>query len=145
MNQIRNHLSDKDQFVDASLWEKARKTSRTAIETMIDDALDRTTVTCFLLGSETANRKYVQYELDRSRKIGNGLLAITIHDLKDKKGAIDYFGPSIFPFFSLYRTYSWFYDDGQKNIGHWIEEAYRSSPKYRRNLAIRKRIGRGRG
>ena len=89
-NQIRNtHIVDGTAaagFQDASLWEETKKKGDAAIKSLIDKGLQGTTVTVVLIGSETANRKYVRYEIEQSVARGNGLLGIYIHTLKDKDG-----------------------------------------------------------
>ena len=88
VNQIRNM----DQIVgtaaagfqDASLWEEAKKKGDKAIKDMIDKGLENTSVTVVLIGQETANRKYVNYEIQRSIERGNGIIGVQIHHLKDQ-------------------------------------------------------------
>ncbi len=90
VNQIRNMPtvigSSAAGFVDASLWEEAKKKSDAAIKKLIDDALYNTSVTVVCITYGTSVRKYINYEIDQSLERGNGLLGIQIHDLKDKDG-----------------------------------------------------------
>ena len=67
-------------FIDNSLWEDAKKTGG-KIERMIDKALERTTVTVVCVAYGTKNRKYIDYEIDKSLARGNGLVAVKIHNL----------------------------------------------------------------
>jgi hypothetical protein len=76
-------------FQDASLWEEAKKKSDTAIKKMIDDALYNTSVTVVFIGNQTANRKFINYEIEQSIKRGNGIVGIQIHGLKNQKGEVD--------------------------------------------------------
>jgi hypothetical protein len=76
-------------FQDASLWEEARKKSDAAIEKMIDDALENTTVTVVFIGNQTANRKFINYEITQSIKRGNGLFGIQIHHLENQNQETD--------------------------------------------------------
>lgn len=93
VNQIRNM----DQIVgcsaagfrDASLWEEAKKKGDAAIKKMIDDGLNGTSVTVVFIGNQTANRKYINYEIQQSIAKGNGIVGIQIHHLKDKDGKTD--------------------------------------------------------
>ncbi len=121
-------------FWDASLWEKAKKEGDEAIKRMINKGLENTSVTVVLIGKETSNRRWVRYELERSWKIGNGILGIYIHQIKDKYGydtkGDTTFGP-IFTsskddkkyFFERFKTYDWIDNDGYKNLGNWVEKA----------------------
>lgn len=76
-------------FQDASLWEEARKKGDQAIKAMIDEGLKNTSVTVVFIGNQTANRKYVKYEIEQSIKRGNGIVGIQIHHLKDHKQQVD--------------------------------------------------------
>ncbi len=128
--------SDQAGFYDASLWEKAQRTSDDAIKRMINEGLKGTTVTAFLLGAETAGRPWVKYELERSVSVGNGLLAIYIDQIKDLRGYTSYRGPNILEQWhvpdsrggrvwlsQLYRTHDWIGDDGYAHFGQWVEQA----------------------
>ncbi len=76
-------------FHDASLWEEAKKKGDATIKKLIDDALNGTTVTVVLIGAETANRKYVDYEIKQSLASGNGLLGIHIDQIATPQNARD--------------------------------------------------------
>ncbi|MCX7085842.1 MAG: TIR domain-containing protein [Methylococcales bacterium] len=76
-------------FQDASLWEEAKRKSDAAIKKLIDDALYNTSVTVVFIGNQTANRKYIKYEIEKSIERGNGVVGIQIHHLKDKNQNVD--------------------------------------------------------
>ncbi|MDH4127621.1 MAG: TIR domain-containing protein, partial [Spirochaetota bacterium] len=133
-NQVRNSWVTKDReaagFWDASLWEEAKKKGGPAIKKMIDDGLKNTSVTAVLIGCETADREYVQYEIEQSIKRGNGLLGIYIHKLKNQDGDTDCKGDNPFDQFEDLleeydepATYDWKLDDGYNNFGDWVEDA----------------------
>lgn len=90
VNQIRNIPEVTGTaaagFVDASIWEEAKKKGDKVIKAMIDDALKNTTVTLVCVTYGTAQRKYIIYEIDQSLAKGNGLVAVQIHHLKDQDG-----------------------------------------------------------
>lgn len=79
-NQIRNAGQFVDRavagFSDASQWEKLKEKDDAVIRQAIDDALVGTTVTVACVGERTASRRWVKYELNASRKRGNGLLGV---------------------------------------------------------------------
>ena len=86
-NQVRNsnvvagaHVAG---FFDHSEYEEAGKMGKDAIQRMILGHLQDTTVTVVLIGTETANRPWVKYEIEQSIARKNGLLGIYIHHLKD--------------------------------------------------------------
>ncbi len=88
-----------------------------------------------LIGSETNNREYIKYELQKSYDKGNGMLGIYIHQLKDRNGNTSAKGSNQFGiigkdadgrdvYFSIdYPTYDWVNDDGYNNLASWIEAA----------------------
>jgi hypothetical protein len=110
-------------FQDASLWEKAKIQGEAAITTMIDNALVGTSVTVVCVGNQTANRKYVNYEILKSLEVGNGMVAVQIHHLKDHHGLTDVSGP-IPARISLSRFKSYQYINSYL-LSAWIEEAAR--------------------
>lgn len=140
VNQVRNSWlthGRANSFIDAANWEKIKRSGDNTIKKWIDSQLKGTSVTVVLIGKETSTRKYVQYEIEKSREKGNGLLGIYIHDLKDQFGNSAIFsGDNPFELFitrkglffddtlaDIYPTYSWVYDDGHNNLSNWIESA----------------------
>jgi hypothetical protein len=95
-------------WTDASIWEEAKKKGRTELERLIQSALQGTSVTAVLIGSETATRPWVKYEIQQSIIRGNGLIGIRIHKIKDQHGERSTRGP--IPELlkgGEYRTYDW--------------------------------------
>ena len=70
-------------FFDHSEYEVAKKMGKDGIQRMILNHLKDTTVTVVLIGTKTANRRWVKYEIGQSIARKNGLLGIYIHRLKD--------------------------------------------------------------
>lgn len=93
VNQIRNIGeivgTASAGFHDASLWEETKKNSDAAIKALIDEGLKNTSVTIVCIGSATAGRKFIDYEINQSLARGNGLVGIQIHHLKDRLGRTD--------------------------------------------------------
>jgi len=114
-------------YIDAASWEEVKKKGEDAIKNWIKNQLEGTSVTIVLIGAETSERDWVQYEIDSSVKRGNGLVGIFIHGLKDKDGNTDGKGPN--PLSWHYKTYNWLSDNGYDNIGNWVEEAARTVGK----------------
>jgi hypothetical protein len=83
-------------FWDAAAWESVKKKGDEAIEKWIDDQLKGTSVTVVLIGTETSERKYVGYEIKQSHNKGNGMLGITIHNMKDVNSRTDTAGKNPF-------------------------------------------------
>lgn len=127
-NQIRNsHVVEgcaAAGFQDASLWEEAKRKGDAAIKLLIDNGLANTSVTVVLIGSQTANRRYVTYEIEQSIARGNGLLGISIHQLKDIRGNTSVQGqiPE-----ALRRDGAPIYTWNRDLFGGWVEEAYKKA------------------
>jgi hypothetical protein len=111
-------------FHDASLWEETQRKGEDAVKRLIDVGLNGTSVTVVLIGAETAMRRYVSYEIEKTIACGNGLLGILIHNIKDQFGNLDVRGtiPSALSK-SGAPVYTWEY--GQ--LGQWVEKAYRAT------------------
>lgn len=77
---------------DASLWEESKRKGDAAIKRLIDEGLRGTSVTVVCIGAQTANRRYVDYEIQRSHERGNYLLGLHISHLKDRHGQADTLG-----------------------------------------------------
>lgn len=154
VNTIRNHKLMKGGYQEAgyfdhSLWETVKKDSDLAIKRMINRGLQDTTVTVVLIGSQTANRTWVNYEIAKSYERGNGLLGIYIHQIRcaqsqrtDFRGAnpfdfihlefpprLCYMATSPIPLSNFYPIYDWIDDNGYNNFKHWIETAARNAGK----------------
>ncbi len=109
-------------WIEASIWESAKTTGPSAVQKLIDDALVGTSVTAVLIGSQTASRRWVKYEIDQSIARGNGLLGIYIHNIEDRDGRTDTKGINPLP--SGYRAYDWVNNDGYNDLGTWVDDAY---------------------
>lgn len=70
-------------FFDGSAFETKKRTSEDALKEFLTEQLKGTSVTCVLVGSQTALRPWVRYELVRSFHRGNGLLAVRVHSIRD--------------------------------------------------------------
>ena len=111
-------------FQDASLWEETTRKGDVAVKKLIDAGLDGTTVTVVLIGAETANRKYVSYEVEQSVARGNGILGIRINNIKDKDGRTDPPGAVPAALTKIGATvYTWEYG----KLGEWVEKAYKKA------------------
>jgi MTH538 TIR-like domain (DUF1863) len=133
--------SEKVGFIDKADFEEVKKGGDTAIKRWIDNQLLGTSVTVVLIGSETSNREYVKYELQKSYERGNGILGIYIHNIKDSNGnkslkgsntfgeiGIDRNGESVYLSVN-YPTYDWIEDNGYLNLGLWVEAAAKKAGK----------------
>jgi MTH538 TIR-like domain (DUF1863) len=156
VNIVRNHFLTKGGYLDSgyfddSLWEKAKSQSSQNLQNMINDGLQDTTVSVILIGSETANRPWVKYEIEQAMKRGNGFVGIRIHNIEcAQTGSPSLMGPNpldlhfckapqvtdvahmgepIVPLSRIYLTYDWVNDDGYNNFQDWVEAAARTAGK----------------
>jgi hypothetical protein len=70
-------------FFDASVFEAKQRESEDSLKAFLREGLKGTSVTCVLIGTQTALRPWVRYELVRSFHRGNGLFGIRIHEIAD--------------------------------------------------------------
>ena len=111
-NQVRNSNvvagPDVAGFFDHSEYEDAKKKGDDAVKRLILRHLENTTVTVVLIGTETASRPWVRYEIDQSIIRKNGLLGIHIHHLKDQDGNTTLRGPKpAVPANVVFPAYDW--------------------------------------
>lgn len=141
VNQVRKAWtfpsSETIGFWDESLWEKTKTRGDAAIKALIDQGMQGTSVTIVLIGTHTAERRYVKYEIAQSHRLGKGMLGVYIHDLVDRHGRTSFAGSNPFRdhrdtvtgrrFSDIYPTYYWKSGGGRTNIGMWIEAAVRQA------------------
>src|SRR5271157_1189668 len=81
-------------YFDASVWESARRQGNAALKRIINGALENTSNTCVLIGSQTYARPWVRYELLKSFRRGNHLFGVHINGIKSKDGTVKDLGPN---------------------------------------------------
>lgn len=109
-------------YIDKARWEKVKQSGDGAIRRWIEEQLRGTSVTVVLIGKETADRKWVQYEIERSVELGKGLIGVHIVGIPDQNGSTEpRLGPNPLP--AGYKTYRWNKDSGPSNLGTWVENA----------------------
>lgn len=137
VQQIRNIGALEDNKpVSASEWEEIKKKGESSIKKWIDDNMAYRSCVVVLVGEETANRKWVKYEIRKAWEDGKGLLGIYIHNLKCPRDGKCNKGSNPFDQFtfndssklsSVVKCYNPSstdaYNDIKNNIEDWIEEA----------------------
>ena len=128
-------------------WEEVKKGGDKAIQTWIDGQLDGRTCTVVLIGSQTAKRNWIDYEIVKSWNDCKGVLGINIHNLLDTNSEQSNKGSNPFAHLSLkkdgkslssiinsydppYKTSKNVYNHIAENISDWIEEAIRIRNRY---------------
>lgn len=86
VQQIRNMgVLEGNAPASANDWETLKRTGNKAVEKWIDDNMKGTSCCVVLVGSETASRPWVDYEIRKAWDSGKAVLGIYIDDLKDPR------------------------------------------------------------
>lgn len=135
-NQVRNANvvagADVAGFFDHSEYEEAQKTGDEGIKRMINRHLKDTSVTVVLIGTNTASRRWVKYEIAQSIAQKNGLLGIYIHHLKNQDGETSNRGPKPeVPAGVVFPAYDW--DRDLEKFKREIEAAGKRSDELKKS------------
>ena len=125
--------------VSANEWESVKRGGEASIKKWIDDNLRYKSCVVVLVGEETANRKWVRYEIEKAWELGKGLVGDYIHNLKDPRTGKSSKGKNPFDQFefddgtklsSVVKCYNPnpndTYNEIKDNLEDWIEEAIAS-------------------
>ncbi len=83
VQQVRNiGMIEDNAPVSPSSWETIRRSGDAAIKKWIEDNMSHRRCVVVLVGSETANRRWVKYEIEKAWNDHRGLFGIYIHNLK---------------------------------------------------------------
>jgi hypothetical protein len=136
VQQVRNiGAIEGNAPASANDWETVKKKGDTGIQAWIDSSMKNRSCVVVLVGSETANRKWVKYEIKKAWSDGKGLFGIYIHNLKDPNYGSCKQGANPFDNFTVGdKKLSLFvkcynpkatdaYNDIKNNISNWIETA----------------------
>jgi hypothetical protein len=128
-------------------WETIKRGGDQAIKSWIQAQMKGRTCTVVLIGQNTADRKWIDYEIEQTWEKKMGLLGIYIHGLKDSQGLIANKGKNPFsgftvgsqktPLTNIVQTYDHVGWDSKTryapiaaNIGSWIEHAVATRQRY---------------
>ncbi|MGO3595548.1 hypothetical protein GTI81_09080 [Enterococcus faecalis] len=142
VGQIRNMgVVEGNSLATDNDWEKVKQAGNSAIQNWIDNQLKGRSCTVLLIGENTAGRKWINYEIEKSWNDGKGIVGIYIHNLKDRQGYRSSMGKNPFVGFSLnngtklssvVKAYNPPFTDSKmvynyiaSNLSGWIEEAIR--------------------
>jgi hypothetical protein len=144
-SQVRNMgVIDGNAPCSDNDWESVKKGGDAAIEKWIAGQLSGRSCEVVLVGSDTAGRKWITYEINKAWNDGKGVVGVRIHGLKDRNGATSYAGGKPFDYVTftkdnaalssvvkLYDPTSIFgdstvtYANIKRDLAGWIEEAIR--------------------
>lgn len=139
--QVRNAgVVEGNAVVSDNDWETITRGGDSAIQRWIDGQLSGKSCAIVLIGSATAGRKWINYEIERAWSDGKGLVGVYIHNLKDRLGSQASRGRNPFDGFTLNNgatplssvvkayeppntTSTYAYDYIKANLEAWVEEA----------------------
>ena len=137
--QVRNAgVVEGNTPVSDNDWENITSGGDSAIKKWIDDQIKGKSCAVVLIGSHTADRKWIKYEIKKAWDEGRGVLGVYIHNLKDKDGEQSSKGKNPFNDCTVdgkklsdivkaydppYKTSTYVYDHIKDNIASWVEDA----------------------
>ena len=79
-------------------WEQVKRGGDSAIRRWIAEQMHYRSCTVVLVGSDTANRKWINHEISKSWNDGMGVVGIYIHGLKNSESEVSTEGKNPFDF-----------------------------------------------
>lgn len=144
--QVRNMgIVEGNAPVADNAWETVKRGGAPAIRRWINGQMTGRSCVVVLIGSRTAGRKWIDYEIETAWNAGKGLLGIHIHNLRDQNGKTSVKGGNPFYGFTvgnrklsgIVQAYSPPYTGSrnvysyiEQNIAEWVEEAIRIRKLY---------------
>jgi hypothetical protein len=140
-SQVRNiGIVEGNQPVSDNDWEDVKRGGNDAIQKWINNQLHGRSCTIVLIGKNTAGRKWIKYEIEKSWNDGKGVVGIYVHNLKNANGEQTSKGNNPFDDFtmkrngkklsSIVKVYDPPYSDStdvydyiKNNLESWVEEA----------------------
>lgn len=99
--QVRNMgIVDVSSTFSSNEWEEVKEKNDQKIREWIDLQLTRRSCLVVLIGSTTAGRKWVKYEIQKAYELNMGIVGVYIHNLKDIYGNQTYKGAN--PFYNIF-------------------------------------------
>lgn len=136
-----------NQAVSDNNWEEVTKGGDPAIEKWIDAQMLGRSCAVVLIGSATAGRKWINYEISTAWNKGKGVLGIHVHNLKDRSQTQSSKGSNPLYYVTMkkdgsrlstiakvydppYTTSTNVYSHIAENIVGWVDEAVSIRAKY---------------
>lgn len=110
------------------------KKSNEAVRRWIDTNMDGCSCLILFIGEKTYQSPWVKYELELASQKGMGRINIYVEGMRNREGIPSLRGRDPYAYHGMYvppdtpgayviKEYFWLRDNGQYNIGSWIEEA----------------------
>lgn len=140
VQQIRNiGAIEGNSAVNANEWERIKRSGKAAVQNWIDQNMKYKRCVIVLIGSETASRPWVKYEIERAWNQGKAIIGIHIHNIRCARNGTCRKGANPFDEFtfndgrklsSVVPCYdpnpSQAYRDIAANISDWIDHAIKN-------------------
>lgn len=86
VQQVRNMgVVEGDEPVSPNDWEQIKRRGDASVERWIDENMKYKRCVIVLIGSDTANRPWVKYEIKKAWELKKGLFGIYIHNFRDPR------------------------------------------------------------
>jgi hypothetical protein len=139
--QVRNvGVVEGNQPAADNDWESIKQGGNSAIQRWIDDQISGRSCAVVLIGSATAGRTWISYEIAHAWNTGKGVVGVHVHNLKDRFGNQSLKGSNPFDDVTMnrnnsrlssvakaydppYVTSTYVYDHITANLSTWVEEA----------------------
>ena len=129
-------------YIDKAAFEKVKRQGQQAVRSWIDKQLEGTSVTVVLIGTETLNRPFVQYEICKSLERGNAVIGVHIDSIRDMRTQMTSVKGNVHTIIGYYNNdkpayfdaiacgiYDYMGNNGYYTMGEWIEKAAKSRGK----------------
>jgi hypothetical protein len=139
VSQVRQMGAIEGQpILSSNDWEAVKRGGNAAIERWISEQMSGKSCSVVLIGTSTAGRKWVDYEIKKAWNDKKGLVGVYIHGLKNLAGQQATKGPNPFATFTVgptklssivkaydppYTNSTSVYDYIKSNLADWVEEA----------------------
>jgi hypothetical protein len=125
-------------LLTSNQWEEVKRQGDAAIEKWIDMQMSGKSCVVVLIGSQTAGRKWVKYEIKKGWDSKKGVVGVYIHNLKNEQQQTATKGRNPFDDFNVgdkklsaivkaydpqQTIYKSYYDYIKDNLAGWVEEA----------------------
>lgn len=140
---INMGVLENQPILNPQQWESVKRKGKAAIEKWIDEQMAYKKAVVVLVGSQTATRPWVRYEIAKAWDSKRPLVGIRIHGLADANGNTDILGADPFSqvtlkgggtvadFVTLHNPSGWdsksVHASIRNNLESWVDGAYRRS------------------